>query len=149
MKNEDAFNAYLSLELRRLRPFTASIKMSEKFHIGVPDFSLIRRGQTAFFECKFLKEEPSPTKRGRVLGHPFGAAQLTFLRLMAAAGARCFGVIGLDYRRRMKVIHLDDLPASGNWTGAEWIAAKARFFDFSDVAGLADYLLGSGEVEGG
>lgn len=145
MKNEDAFNKYLSHELKKLRPRVVSFKMAEKFHIGVPDFQLVGQGHVAFFECKFLRKEPKLMEKA-VLKHPFGGAQLTFLRNMATAGAHTYGVIALDFEERIQVISSHDLPACGNWSGGEFELVRSRRYDYGEIREFASHLLGMGYI---
>lgn len=138
MKNEDAFNHWLSKELKTFRPDVMALKMAEKFHIGVADFMFVKGGKVVYVETKFLREPP--TSKNTVLKHPFSGAQLTFLRNMQKAGARCFGAVGLGYADEILIFTYDELPMWGNWSLAAWQDAKAEAFHFDHLERMLDYL---------
>jgi len=139
MKNEDAFNAYLSKELKKLAPEFKVLKLCEKYHIGVSDFMLIRGGVACFFETKFLRDDPFKTA-GQVLKHPFSGAQMTFLKSMRRAGAMSYGVVYHDYSDLIWVYEVCDLPERGNWFSHEF-GWQGHSFARKDILGLANHLM--------
>ena len=142
MRDEDAFNAWLSSQLGKLKPSVLGRKVAEKYHIGVPDFYLIKGGQIAFVESKIMRVRPAG--KHKVLNRPFTGPQLTFLSEAELAGAKCYGLVALDWARSMVVIPQSAIPTTGNWKGAEWIAQPAcvRRFGFDEVPRMVAHLFG-------
>jgi hypothetical protein len=142
MKNEDAFNAKLGKEIRkRVDSGTYCLKMAEKFHIGIADFQLVRAGQTVVFEAKFIAQ-PLPARATKVLKHPFTGPQITYLRGMNNAGAKTYGVIGMNDTKMIKVLPSHMIPAGGNWSLEDWgtFHHNIRLYDFWDVVEMVDYM---------
>lgn len=139
MRNEDAFNSFLSDRFKRLRPNTYALKMAEKFHVGIPDFLLLRGGRCVFVESKFLENSPGARSK-KALRHEFQGPQISFLLDAAIAGAKCYGVIGLDYTRSLRIVPVHLIPHGGNWPLGAWNHPpkdKPIFWDFK----MADFHL--------
>jgi len=140
MKTENEFNAWLGKHLRMLEPkgfFT--LKVAEKYHIGVSDFFIWHGGQCASVEVKFIKS--MPLRGGNVLKHEFDGKQQTFLKRVSAAGNPAWGLIAVHDQKKMVLIPNGHLPESGNWKGA---ITDAHCFEFSygDWKRLAYQLFG-------
>lgn len=140
MKNEDAFNAYLSKALRAL-PGTHALKMSEKYHVGIADFSLWRGGRGVLFETKFVQ---TIRGAGKLLKHPFTGPQQTFLETAVRAGTPAFGVIGCNDIYKLWVIPFQCIPSEGNWTCNDFIKVtysdNIYEFDIGEVDLFASHL---------
>lgn len=137
MKNENAFNAYLSKEFRsrhnRLGCF--HVKASDKFTAGVSDFLLWMNSHSAGLETKLVKTiDRKPTTL--LLDHTFTGAQLTFLESMRLTGNYAYGLVGVLDTSRMLLIESANLPESGNWTASEFDMVNKRNFAMDDIDGL-------------
>lgn len=148
MKNEDAFNAYLSKEIGKLAPHTAKLKMAEKYHVGIPDFCLWQAGRSVVFECKFIAA--AVITGGKILKHPFTGPQLTFLQTLLRARVPAFGVIGINGAGGMWLLPADVITAHGNWVTEEFgvTVKNLSWHPFHDVPGLVSTMF-SYRVEGG
>ena len=89
MRNENAFNAWLSKELRSLhsKGFHHA-KISDKFTAGVSDFLIWGLGKSVVIESKYVKEFPKDTSD--LLEHTFFV-----FRDVASDGA-----VAVVYRRK-------------------------------------------------
>jgi hypothetical protein len=151
MRNEDAFNAYLSKKLNAFSPEIAKLKMAEKYHVGIPDFCLWKGGRSVVVESKLIKSFGKPASKASLLKHPFTGPQQTFLQTMMRAGVPAFGLIGVDDIRDMLLLPANLIPPDGTWTAAgleSVVFSGGHVFDFDDVAGLVDILF-EYEVEDG
>ena len=139
MRDENDFNAFLSKALRELQPQTYTLKMAEKYHIGIADFQMTRAGRNVTFESKLLRD-PLGHRATKLLKHPFTGPQLTYLRGQWRAGAKCFGVIGVDFTKVIHVIPLDELPSDGNWSPHEWANVRSAKYSYDQIHAMADYM---------
>ncbi len=138
MKTEHEFNAYLSKELKKLKPAVYAQKMSDRFAVGVSDFLLFHNGRATVFETKFVRELPK--RNGKVLSHAFDGKQLTYFKSISNTGNSAFGVVGVGEEKTAYVIPFYNIPESGNWTAPELKSSAAGVFFFSDVAGMAKFM---------
>lgn len=140
MKTENAFNAFLSLEMKKLGTQFKSLKLSERYHIGIADFIVFGcDGKSAAIECKFVSKIKS---RGQLLNHPVSGAQLSFLKGMTLAGVNSWVLIGVEPLKMMALIPSESFPVSGN-CDVEWFKTSVLntqsdtyCFPFSNVNDL-------------
>jgi hypothetical protein len=150
VRNEDTFNSFLSREFGRLAPDTAKLKMAEKYHIGIPDFCLWRKGRSVLFESKFIPTLGLPASKGQVLKHPFTGPQQTFLHTMLRAGVSAFGLVGIGDVRQMVLLPANFIPESGSWSTSGFVSlagSDSPMFGFDEVPRLVDSMF-SYEVVG-
>ena len=125
MRNENAFNAWLSKELRTLhsKGFHHA-KISDKFTAGVSDFLIWGLGKSVVIESKYVKEFPKDTSD--LLEHTFSGAQITFLESIGLTGNRAFGLIAVGDRKggSLFLIPWKEIPDSGNWKVADFKIGK-------------------------
>lgn len=123
MKTENDFNAELSKKLKKYSPEVHTIKISDKFTVGISDFLIMCMGKTLALETKFEKSFPQ-RQTSQVLSHPFSGAQLTFLESVALAGNMGYGMVAIEETQKMYVFPYAAIPVSGNFTRAEF---ESRF----------------------
>ena len=123
MKTENDFNAYLSKNLKRYSPDVHTVKISDKFTVGISDFMVFCSGKTLALETKFEKSFPQ-RKTSQVLSHPFSGAQLTFLESMFLTGNMGYGMVAIEETQKMYIFPFAAIPVSGNFTKEEF---ESRF----------------------
>lgn len=139
MKNENAFNAFLSKELRKLQPKGYHyVKASDKFTVGISDFIIWGRGRSVALESKFISKIPS--EGSKLLQHTFSGAQVTFLESIGLSGNRAFGLVATDLL--IYLVPWDKMPSGGNWEVTEFFGERYRSFDYKEIRQMVDYLLG-------
>lgn len=150
MKNEDAFNAYLSKEIGKLAPSVAKLKMAEKYHIGIPDFCLWKDGRSVVFESKFIHTVGLPASKGSVLKHPFTGPQQTFMQTLMRAGVPAFGVIGIDDLKQAILVPANFIPVSGSWSISGFINVLecTPIFPMCDVDVLVNFMFSYEVIDG-
>lgn len=142
MKNENAFNAYLSKEFRaRHSKGIYHTKVSDKFTAGISDFLLWGKSLSAAAETKLVKTldlRPDTI----LLKHPFSGAQLTFLESIWLTGNPAWGIVGVVDSRSIYVIEGMHIPKNGNWLVSEFKNQPyKKRFEWDDIDGLLDTLL--------
>lgn len=140
MKDENAFNAHISKELKKLeRPgpdFTFYLKAADKFRSGVSDFIIWRRSLTIAIESKFAKV----VGNGLLLSHNFSGAQITFLESMALAGNEAYGLVGVGEEKAMYLVPYNQIPREGNWQAKEFFGKGFYSFSFGSVEPMLDHI---------
>lgn len=138
MRDENAFNAFLSKKFRAL-PGTASLKVAERHHIGISDFLLWRGGRGAGVEVKLSADF---TAKSAVLKHPFSGPQQTWLATLTRTSTLAFGLVGVGASRLMYLIPADMIPERGTWNGADFMRlvsnSRVHEFAFDDIGRLTD-----------
>lgn len=138
MKDENAFNAHLSKELKKLeRPgadFTFYMKAADKFRSGVSDFIIWRRSLSIAIESKFTKL----IGNGLLLSHPFSGPQLTFLESIALSGNEAYGLVGIGEEKAMYLIPYKQIPREGNWQSSDFFKRGFYSFSFGSVEPMLD-----------
>ena len=119
MKNENALNAYLGKELRKLSPRVHTIKISDKFTSGISDFLLYTEGTSIAVEVKFVPELPS--YKAQLLQHPFTGEQLTFLESIDLTNNRAFGLVVIG--KMAYPVPACFIPETGNWMCSDFVGA--------------------------
>lgn len=140
MKNENAFNAFLSSEMKKLGTSFKSLKLSERYHIGIADFIVFGcDGKSSAIECKFVSKIKS---KGSLLNHPVSGAQMSFLKGMSLAGVNSWVLIGVEPLKMMALIPSSMFPESGN-CDVSWFKdtvlnseSESYCFPFSNVNDL-------------
>ena len=127
MRGENEFNRHLSKELKKLKPKTFHLKVSDRFQSGVSDFLLIRDGRAVALEVKFVKKVGSG--EAKLLSHPFTGPQLSFFRNVVGSGGKAFGLIAVGSERKFYLIPFSNI-SSGNWSKDEFIKYQEVFSDF-------------------
>jgi hypothetical protein len=144
LKNENEFNSFLSKELIKLRPDVYTLKTSQRFHAGISDFLIWwhRNGvpTSAALETKFVKELPK--RNGKVLQHPFGGAQRTFMKNIQLSKNAAFGGIGVKSEKLLYIIPCSLIPKEGNWQGNDFQELKKEIqsVPFNDISRLIPVL---------
>lgn len=137
MRTENEFNAKLGKDLRKLEPSgTMTLKVAEKYHIGVCDFFIWRNGRCAAVEVKFVRELPK--RNGKVLGHEFDGPQISFLKRIAASGSPAWGLIAIHEVKKIVLVPARDIPPEGNWQGS--IPDTFRSYQYNDTLPLVDWI---------
>lgn len=140
MKNENAFNAFLSNKLRTLQNHGYHhLKTSDRFTAGIPDFLIWGHGKSLALEVKFIQHIPS---NGCFLlqKHPFTGAQRTYLESIGLTGNRAFGLIGVQSEEVLYLIEWKHLEE--NWVAEKFNDVPHRTFPFSHWRGMIDVALG-------
>jgi hypothetical protein len=147
MATENDFNAKLSANFKKLESQGfLTLKMAEKYHIGIPDFLIWHDGRCAGLEVKFVKELPKG--RGKVLGHAFDGRQLTFLQRIAMAGGPAWGLVVVHSEKKMYLFYFTDIPEGGNWSGT-LPEDRCTTFDYGQWTELAYKLFKEPRWQGG
>lgn len=141
MRNENAYNAYLSKELRKLHSEGLyHTKTSDRFTAGISDFLIWWKGKSIALEVKFIKEF---TTKGDLLAHPFTGAQLTFLESIHFSGNNAYGLVAVGSEKRMYAIPWSTIPINGNWINDEFRTGyDYKAFSWEDTYGMLKYILG-------
>lgn len=151
MKDEDAFNAFLSKKFKALGSWVKALKMAEKYHIGIPDFALWSGGRGVVVESKFLPSLDVGHFKGVVLKHPFSGPQQTFLQDTLRAGTPAFGLIGIDDVKQMILVPANLIPKTGSWSTPGLVHVSqngAPVFDYGQVEEMVRAMFGYVVVEG-
>lgn len=142
MKDEDAFNAHLSKKMKALVPKYKSLKMSEKYHIGIPDFALWSGGRSVVIESKLVHDITTPKTPGQFMKHPFTGPQITFLNDTLRTGTPAFGLVGVDEYKEMLLIPANLIPPSGTWATAGFVSllhsGGALIFPYARVDAMVE-----------
>lgn len=131
MRNENAFNAFLSKEIRKFGPEVFAIKVSDKFTVGISDFLVFGFGKTLALETKFVRKWPGDNKL--LLDHTFSGGQVTFLESMHLAGHRAYGAVAVEETRRVYFMAWNRIPESGNWKTKEFREQSFPSFPWEEV----------------
>ena len=136
-KTENDLNAYLSKQFKQIRPAIASVKLAEKFHIGISDFILLQGGRGTIMETKNIRDFPK--SHGKVLSHPFEPEQLSFLKRVALADVPVWGVVAVNQVETLWAFPLESIPESGNWQRQEFFSAVRELppYGFDQIEALA------------
>lgn len=142
MKGENAYNAFLSKELKKFSPEIFHTKVADRFRVGVSDFLLWGLGASAAVEVKFIAKAPSPG--AQLLKHPFVGPQRAFLRAMTAAGSLGWGLVVIGDRGAVYTVDSRHIPENGNWVTSEFLCnptLNVRSFGIKETRRLAFHLL--------
>ena len=141
MKTEGEFNAYLSKQLKKYNPQVASVKIADKFQVGISDFLIWANSKSLALETKHIMDLPE-RKTTKILTHPFSGAQLTFLETISLAGSMGYGLISIDSEQRFYVIHYKDIPSDGNFTRAQFEAVTKASFSYKEIDQFLSFFFG-------
>lgn len=139
MKSEGEYNAFLSKEFKKRSPELHSVKIADKFSVGISDFIIWNCATSAGLEVKFIKDWPirSTTK---ILKHPFAGAQKTFLESIALTRNAGWGLIAVESEKRAYAIPYDKIPDTGNWTHEDFLIEGFTWIHYEDVDNLIKLL---------
>lgn len=146
MKNENAFNAWLSKEIRCIHTKGYHhVKISDKFTAGVSDFLLWGHGKHSVLEVKYVSQFP---KEGcKLLKHPFEGAQITFMESIGLTGNRAHGLIAAGDKKDGLLYLMDwkDIPPSGNWEIVDFSSHQKKLrYTWDNWRSMIDYCLTGG-----
>lgn len=143
-KTEHDMNAFLTAKIKKLGTSYKSLKMSDRFKVGIADFLIFHDGRCVAAECKFVSKIPS---KGRLLSHPLKGPQVTFMKTMQLAGVNSFVLLGIGEESCIYVIQPDMFDEEGNILAKDF-RAKARvspgfshYFFYDDINDLVDCML--------
>lgn len=144
MKNESAFNAYLSRQFNALTPALKYLKVSDRFSVGVSDFIIWSKGKSLGLECKYIDDYPKTEVALLFKNHKFTGPQITFLKEMVMAGCYGYGLIAVGCEKKMYLIPPDDLIQVQYIKNGEWQRIKSKYWSFKikDTNGMLLCALG-------
>lgn len=135
MKNENEFNAKFGKELRKFRNLH-HYKASDKFTIGVPDFTIWCSGFSVALEMKFVKEWSA----GKLIkSHEFTGPQVTFLESVGLTRNLAFGGVYNDTTQELFFILWNVIPKEGNWHSDIFRGCNYPVFKWNDIAGIVRF----------
>lgn len=115
MKDENAFNSWLSSKLKKRKPDIVSKKIADKYKRGISDFLLWGYGTSVILECKFIADYPK-TPSAKALKHDFSPEQMNYMREIERTGNKCFGLVYVDSRRLAHLLPYEILRAAHEQT---------------------------------
>jgi hypothetical protein len=116
MRTEHEFNAMVSKKIQLMGTTYYAIKQSERYHIGVSDWTIYHGNKAIAVEAKFIKKEPS-LRATRSLTHPLTGPQNTFLTMMRLAGITGVVLIGVADNFTVRVAVPGNFNKDGNISG--------------------------------
>ncbi|MCJ7523200.1 MAG: hypothetical protein MUP21_13425 [Dehalococcoidia bacterium] len=104
-------------------------KVSDRFKAGVSDWLIFHEGMVIAIESKYIMRVPSQPGT-KLLRHVVSGPQRTYMKTMVEAHVPCWVIVGIGTERKIVAVPFSEVPATGNWTAAEFLAQQKSLFAY-------------------
>jgi penicillin-binding protein-related factor A (putative recombinase) len=144
MRDEAEFNSFLAKELKKHHANVVTVKICDRFKIGLSDFIMWMNGTSICLECK---RAVTGNKKGKLLTHAFTPPQKHFLTKITHTKNLAYGLVSVEEEKVMYLLPLEAISEDGNVTKTD-LVLKAKPFDRTSQ-GVKEFIAYLEEVTSG